>query len=522
VPLPEKPTPAPVAAPAEPPAQEPPPAHAGATGSPAVASGTPATSAGAEGTPAPVGPNAGPDAAAAAGPVGAQTPIVYVEKIGPASINKSKTLSYTIVVRNPGPVAVADVRVEDETPAGARILRADPAPDDHGRMLSWRLGALPPGAERRMQVDCQLTTEGEMLSRATVTFSVASVLKTRVTQPCLSITKTGPETVQIGDPAAFQITVSNSGTGPATNVVLHDKLPPGLKHPQGRDIEADLGTIEAGQTRTLTLSATAVSPGRQVNEAVATADDGLRAAAQATVLVTEPLLVLRATGPQRRYLNRTAEFDLEVGNPGTAAATNVRVADVLPPGLEFEAASDNGAYDPASRTVTWNLATLPPRQTQHLSVRTTAKAVGDLVNHAEAVADRGLAAKADVGVHVEGIAALLLEVVDLDDPVEVGGETSYEIRVVNQGTAPSTGLQIVATVPAEMAVRGATGPTPYRIQGQQVVFEPMSRLAAHADTVYRVKVLAQKPGDLRFKVQLTSEQLRAPVIEEESTRAYSD
>jgi uncharacterized repeat protein (TIGR01451 family) len=445
-----------------------------------------------------------------------------VEKIGPASINKSKTLSYTIVVRNPGPVAVSDVRVEDETPAGGRILRADPPPDDHGRMLSWRLGVLLPGAERRLQVDAQMSTEGEVLSRATVTFSVASVLKTRVTQPSLAITKTGPESVQIGDAAVFQITVSNSGTGPATNVVLHDKLPPGLKHAQGRDIEADLGTIEAGQTRTLTLSATAVSPGRQLNEAVATADDGLRATAQATVLVTEPMLVLRKTGPQRRYLNRNAEFDLEVGNPGTAAAANVHVADILPPGLDFEAASDNGAYDPAGRTVTWNLATLPAGQTRHLTVRATAKGVGDLINHGEAVADRGLAAKAEAAVHVEGIAALLLEVVDLDDPVEVGGETSYEIRVVNQGTAPSTAMQIVATVPAGMAVRGASGPTPYRLQGQQVIFEPLARLAAHADTVYRVKVVAQKPGDLRFQVQMTSEQLRTPVIEQESTRVYSD
>jgi uncharacterized repeat protein (TIGR01451 family) len=455
-------------------------------------------------------------------PTGPQSPIVYVEKIGPASINKSKTLSYTIVVRNPGPVAVADVRVQDEPPAGARLLRADPAPDDHGRILNWALGALPPGAERRLQVDCQLGAEGEVRSLATVTFSVASGLKTRVTQPSLAITKTGPESVQVGDQTVFQITVTNNGTGPATNVVLHDKLPAGLKHQQGNDIEADLGTIEAGQTRTIMLAATAVAPGRQMNEAVVSADDGLRATAQATVVVTEPLLVLRKTGPQRRYLNRSAEFDLEVANPGTAPATNVRVTDTLPAGLDFEAASDNGAYNQAGRAVTWNLATLPAGQTRHLTLRAVARGVGDLVNRAVAVADHGLEAKAELMVHVEGIAALMLEVVDLDDPIEVGGAETYEIRVVNQGTAPSTNLQIVATVPAGMAVTGASGPMPYRVQGQQVIFEPMAKLAAHADIVYRVKVLAQKAGDLRFQAQMTAGELRSPVIEQESTRVYSD
>jgi uncharacterized repeat protein (TIGR01451 family) len=37
--------------------------------------------------------------------------------------------------------------------------------------------------------------------------------------------------------------------------------------------------------------------------------------------------------------------------------------------------------------------------------------------------------------------------VDLDDPVEVGRETVYEIRVVNRGNAACINVQIVATVP---------------------------------------------------------------------------
>jgi uncharacterized repeat protein (TIGR01451 family) len=125
-------------------------------------------------------------------------------------------------------------------------------------------------------------------------------------------------------------------------------------------------------------------------------------------------------------------------------------------------------------------------------------------------------------VHAEGIAALLLEVADLQDPIEVGAETTYEIRVVNQGTAPSTAIQIIATVPEGMAARGASGPVPYRVEGNQIFFEPLAKLAAHADCVFRVKVIGQQPGDWHFKVQMSSDQLRGSVYKEESTRVYKE
>ena len=54
---------------------------------------------------------------------------------------------------------------------------------------------------------------------------------------------------------------------------------------------------------------------------------------------------------------------------------------------------------------------------------------------------------AQANLNVVGVPALLLEVVDREDPVEVGGEICYEIRVLNQGSATSSNVQILATVP---------------------------------------------------------------------------
>jgi hypothetical protein len=146
--------------------------------------------------------------------------------------------------------------------------------------------------------------------------------------------------------------------------------------------------------------------------------------------------------------------------------------------------------------------------------------MGDSANIVMAQADGGLNAKAELPVAVEGIPAISLEVSDPDDPAPVGSDAMYEIRVLNQGTCPCTGIQIVAVMPDGMEVREVAAPAPYKVLGQQVQFAPYARLATKADIMYRVKVRSSKPGDVRFRVQLTCDQLQQPVVKEESSRFY--
>ncbi len=467
-------------------------------------------------------PPASAAAPPAAVPTGAQTPTVYLEKVGSPTVAAGKPFAYEIVARNAGTVAVFNVRVDDEIPAGARFLNADPRPEVHGDRLTWNLGRLDVGAERRINVTIQPVGEGELTAGATVTFSASSSLKTLIIRPKLALTVTGPEGMQVGDPVEFQVRVTNVGTGPAMNVVLHDSLPAGLWHNQGHRIDADLGTLAPGETKIVPLQTTAVKAGPQVNETLVTAADGLKASAQCRVLVTEAILSLRTTGPKRRYLNREAQFNLELANAGSAPAADVLVTDQLPEGLEFVAASEGGVHDPTTRTVSWKVDTVAPAQKRSLWVKVLAKAPGDLVTRAAVQSPRGRELHAEASLRVEGIAALVCEVVDLENPIEVGAETTYEIRVFNQGTAPSTGMQVMANLPRGMVAKSASGPVPYHVQGQQVIFEPLPKLAPRADTVYRVRVAGLEAGDLRVKVQLTSDQVRVPVIQEEITHVYND
>jgi len=115
------------------------------------------------------------------------------------------------------------------------------------------------------------------------------------------------------------------------------------------------------------------------------------------------------------------------------------------------------------------------------------------------------------------VPAVGFEVVNVDNPAEVGKEVTYEIRLTNQGTRPLTNLKLAAVLSEGLTVTGVTGPAKHAVTAQTVGFEPIPRLAVKADVVIRLKAKGTTAGDLRCKVQLSCDQLRQPVFKEEST-----
>lgn len=476
-------------------------------------------------TPAPVAPtNVAPIKAptTAITPPMPATPTVMVEKRGPETLNAGSALIYEIVVRNLGQTLIEQVRVEDELPGGTRYVTSNPPAEAAGDRLAWNLGQLESNAERKLRVEVMPNADGEYRATARVTFCASTAMRTAIVRPQLALQMSAPDQANAGDQVPFQILVSNPGTGPVNNLVLRVKLPPGLQHPQGSHIEADLGSLPAGGTKTIPLRVTAVAGGIQVNDVSATGEGGLEASARSQVSVMQPQLQLRRSGPAKVMFKGEVTEELEVNNPGNAPANNVNIIEVLPPGLEFVGATDGALYDPVGRSVTWRLGQQPPGSVRKVVLKAKAVAVGDQSTRAVAVAERGLEAKADGVVAVEGIPALLLEVGDLEDPVEVGGDLTYEVRVVNQGSCPCTNIRIVCDVPEGLTPTEATGPAMNRVVGTQVIFDPMVKLATKADAVYRIKVRGTLPGDYRFKVQMTCDQLRLPVNKEESSRVYGN
>src|SRR5262249_32078585 len=144
-------------------------------------------------------------------------------------------------------------------------------------------------------------------------------------------------------------------------------------------------------------------------------------------------------------------------------------------------------------------------------------AQGRICNRARAVAAEGPTAEAEACTNFEGPAGLLLMVVDTVEPVAVGGENSYKITLRNQGFVRATTVRIKAEVPAELTVTNVKGASTHHQESQILTMEPIS-IESNRDATYEVLVKANKAGDLRFKVDMTADQLTSglPVHREEA------
>ncbi len=466
---------------------------------------------------------------------------VTLETVCPESVVFGQEFRYDLIIRNQGSSAASGIRVEDELPAGTKYISSDPPAEINGERLTWAIGSLDAGAEKRLSVHVKPTTEGEIRSRATVTSSASADARTRVTRPRVAVSVVGSELCRAGEETVFQIKLANSGTGPAQRMVLQAHLSEGLLHPQGLKIEAELANLPAGETKTIPLKVIAGKAGLQWCQITVAVEGASDATAKASVNVVEPLLQITQTGPGRCLVRAEPTYEIALSNPGTASTDPITLYAVLPEGFDFVDASESGSFNATNRAVIWKLSGLAAGGNKSFSLKLRATTAGDglLRTMAQAIPEqptgavgaggipakpngRPLEAKTETTIRAEGVAAVRFQLIDLDDPVEVGKEAVYEIRVANQGTGPCTNVQLVAALAEGAVFTGSSGPTQVKAQGQHLMFEAIPTIPVKGEVVFRVKVRGGLAGDVRFRVQLTSDQVRTPVIKEESTRFYKE
>ncbi len=454
---------------------------------------------------------------------GAQSPSVTIEKTAPPEIQVGKSAKFDISVRNVGTVDAADVEVTDAVPQGTQLVNTTPKASVSPRgEIIWKLGTLKPADQAKLELEVMPIAEGEIGSVASVQFRSVASVRTIATKPQLVLEVNAQKQVMIGTDLSLSLKLSNPGTGAADKVVLQEKVPAGLQHPSGSELELDVGQLKPGETRQMELTLHAVQAGKFTNTLVVQGDANLHTEQSTAIEVIAPALGVGFTGPGMRYLDRQAKYSVSVTNPGTAPAKDVELITHLPQGMQFVEASDSGHYDAPSNSVIWSLAELPPGQTGNVSLTTLAKEAGEQKFRTEGHASGGLSDTNEQVTSVEGVAAVLFTVADVEDPVEVGSQATYEIHVVNQGSKAATRIQVGALLPPELKPVSADGPAKFTVDGQRVVFEPLARLAPKADITYKVVGQCLAPGDLRVKVQLQTDDMAQPVTKEESTRVYKD
>jgi uncharacterized repeat protein (TIGR01451 family) len=355
-----------------------------------------------------------------------------------------------------------------------------------------------------------------------VTFAAQASAKVRSTRPQLSLRLTAGPRVMIGDQHVVQIEIANPGTGDATGVMLLETIPAGVSHEAGPALEFEVGTLPAGQSKTLDLVLTAEQAGVISNAMTAVADAGLEVQAACEFEVIAPDLQVSVDGPKQRYLERQATYTVSIDNPGTAAAKEVQLITQLPKGLQFVSANNHGEYDAATHSVHWSLPELPAKERGVVELIALPVETGEQVLKVASRAEQGLEDLAEAKVNVEGLVALSFEVSAVAGAVEVGGETFYDVTVVNQGTKAAANVQVVAAMPPGLRATNGSGATRHVIEGDKLVFAPLAQLAPKAEAKFRVQVQGLRPGDLRTKIMVTADEVREPITKEQSTHVYAD
>lgn len=489
-------------------------------------------------------------------PESAKTPAeakLLIEREIPKTVRPNEYYTYIIKVTNQSYFKTDNVSIMEKMPDGFELQNAVPAPQKRGNDLKWDLGVMVPDQREIITVTGKVTKTGRFqhTGSARVNFNLDDMLTImEVTEPLLQIRQRGqvPENVIVGEVFPVSLSVDNVGSATVREAKLEHSFPANMTTKDGAPkISIPLGDVSLGQSKNIDLQLKAVKTGVYDNKFVVVAKDGVSASASIKTSVRQPDLKLSVDAPRMRFVGNFIDYKLKVTNDGDGAAKDMQAQLQVPDGTEFVSANEGGQLDKSNNTVTWHMKSLESKETKELDVQVKAKEIRRVRAMARASAFAASPRQATADTSIEGIAALLLQVNDINDPVPVGETETYVIKVTNQGSLPATNIRISCDLEESMEFRSSTGPTNALVAGSEVTaaapadgavepaaadkalkkgkvitFAPLASLAPGKDAVWRVVIKALKEGDYRFNANVISDQLTRPVNENESTTFYND
>ncbi|HEV7427903.1 MAG TPA: hypothetical protein VGQ46_16225 [Thermoanaerobaculia bacterium] len=282
----------------------------------------------------------------------------------PNPVNVGQNITYSIVVKNNGPSTATGVTVSDPTPNGLTLISVAGA-----SCTSWpcTVGTLNSGTSVTLTSMYNVSPSysgGPIVNTATVSNTETdpnladnqSTTTTNVGAPAdVSITKTGPPAISLGQNITYTITVSNFGPAGATGVTVSDTTPAGLTPVSVSGggcvtFPCSIGALAVGPPVTITatynvpVTYSGASP--ILNTAtVSSASDpnaGNNSSTASTTVAAQADLGITKSGPPSVPLGQNITYTINITNTGALAAANTFVSDPTPAGLTPVSVSGGG------------------------------------------------------------------------------------------------------------------------------------------------------------------------------------
>ncbi|MFM8360026.1 MAG: hypothetical protein ACKOET_15885 [Verrucomicrobiota bacterium] len=231
-----------------------------------------------------------------------------------------------------------------------------------------------------------------------------------------------------------------------------------------------------------------------------------------------PALALECLAPAELLPGRPVRVCLRLRNTGDGEDRKVVARLPVPANAVLAEATEGGTFRDGA--VDWDLGLVKAGATREVCASFTVDRLGELAFAPAARGEVAPGVSSDCRTTVRGVPAILLEVVDAEDPIQVGNLVEYEIRVLNQGTAAEANVRVRCELPESQEFVSATGTASVKAEGRVLMMETLSSLEPKAEARWRVVVKAAREDDARFRVELSSDEFQLPINENESTRQY--
>jgi uncharacterized repeat protein (TIGR01451 family) len=410
---------------------------------------------------------------------------------------------------------VCEVVVSTTLPEGVTYKKSEPAAKVDGRKLNWELGSMRRGENRRAAVWVECETEGELCACFCAHATPVRFCALICSKPVLSCCKTGPVEVCPCDPVNYVISVTNTGTGVAHDVIVTDNIPDGLDHCSGqKTLTFKLCDLAPCQTKEIHVDLIANKRGTFCNTAVVTACDADSVSCKCCTCVCICDVLIEKNGPKEMQVGHNADYQITVKNTGDKPLTDVVITDLAPCETSIVTAN-NGRIN--GNKAMWAVKEIKPGENVSFAVSLTTCTPGCLTNYVNVTSAQGCSSEASVTTNWRGRPAFNVCVCDSCDPICIGGTTTYNVTVVNQGYEADDDVQLVLRFPAEVTPICASGDCKGTISGSTVTFAAVNNFGPHQTLKVWVEGQAVKSGDARIVVELTSKTIQTPIVQQEST-----
>lgn len=410
---------------------------------------------------------------------------------------------------------VCDVMVKTHLPDGVSFVKSMPEAQVQGKTLIWEIPSMRKGECIDAKVWLKCECEGPLCACFCGTAIPVRFCALLCAKPVLTCNKCGPEEVCPGDCINYTITVSNRGSCTAHDVMITDNLPKGVEHRSGqKSICIKLGNLEPCETRTANICVTAVERGKVCNTAVVTACDADSTSCQWCTCICCCKVGIDKVGPKEQAIGKNADYQITVTNQGDKVLTNVIVTDMAPSSTSIVAA--NGATITGNKAV-WRVREIKPGEKVNFTITLYTCTPGCFTNRVHVTNDQCCEDCTEFMTRWKGRPALNVQICSPEDLICVGDNISYRITVVNQGSEADNNMVVTVRFPAEVTPTAGTGPTQGTVSGKTVTFAPYKNFGARQTLEYRVDAVAKAAGDARINVEVTSDSVKVPITQQEST-----